>query len=347
MTRTLRARALAAIALTFAATACLPTPAPPVRQAEDPPPPFGIEDPAELLPTAGLRWAVLARPRTIFDDPELSLELTKTITPARMKRLQQTYGVGSPAGLRQLAYVSYGATTLVVVATPIQPSSVERSVAAISEIEGRAVDRQIDPRGRITRFWGTVGKERQQWALLGHEAVAVESGRFGPLRAVEAFAAGRLKKARPVASLDEIKVARRAMPSPDLMAIIRPPLEAPWDELGGGVLRSARFVTVTAKLRDGGPGPERALAVRAHVFGDWGDRRVEAQERLGAVWDALAASRLGRLFGLDRPLAPFSARGDEEMLAFEVTVDATRIARGLHWATGASTAEIFAPSDIH
>ena len=74
--------------------------------------------------------------------------------------------------------------------------SVVPRAAESSEIDGRAIDRAGD--GPAPTFVpGTVHGEREQLALFGRDALALEVGRFASAGASEMFAEARLEKASP------------------------------------------------------------------------------------------------------------------------------------------------------
>ena len=83
------------------------------------------------------------------------------------------------------------------------------------------------------------------------------------------------------------------------------------------------------------------MRVRLALFGAWTAADAEpAGARLAAAINTVASSALGKLCGLDRPLAgPTVARTGEALVA-DLVIRTLPLFRGLHAATGADVDDI-------
>jgi hypothetical protein len=183
-----------------------------------------------------------------------------------------------------------------------------------------------------------VDGKRQQLAIFGREALALEQGSFGPLRAAEYFARGRLKRARPALLVEPLARLAALLGDAPLRVFAPGPFEGDQGKGLGGLLAGATAVGGAAVPHE--RDPDGALAVRFIVTGAWGSDAGEAAKRLRAAFDLLASDPLGRLMGVDHPLEGPVAYGEAEALRLEVTVDALGVATGLRDATGATIEEV-------
>jgi hypothetical protein len=124
-----------------------------------------------------------------------------------------------------------------------------------------------------------------------------------------------------------------------LRAFAPGPFEGTWARGLGGLLAGATAAAAAATPIDA---PRPGLDLRFVVTGAWGTDAPAAADRLRAAFEVLAGDSLGRLLGLDRPLVAASSSGDAEALRLQVSLDAGRLAQGLHAATGATITEIMA-----
>jgi hypothetical protein len=192
----------------------------------------------------------------------------------------------------------------------------------------------------VTRLWGSAGEEREQVAVFDGQAVGLERGRLGPLRAAVYFAQGKLKRALP--ALREEPLARTATLLGDapLRAFAPGPFDGEWGAGLGGLLRAT--TALGAGVRSFERAPHGALEVQGVLAGAWGSDAPRAAERLAAALQLLANDPLGRLLGMDHPLEEARVSGNDEALRFQVVLDPLALARGLEAATGARIGEIMA-----
>jgi hypothetical protein len=335
-----RRRALALLGAGTVAVRCggartRPTPEAPATPA------LKLDPLVDLVPAAGLSWLVQARPQELASSPTIAPAIATMVPAERFDVFALRHGGVDLRRVDELDVAGFPEATLVLARVPVLESRLEAAFAARAvQIEGRAIE------GEVTRFWGTVGADREQVAVLGREGLAWERGPLGLLRASVLFAQGKLRRALPVLRAEPLAQAA-ALLDGDGPAPLR--AFAPGPFLGdraaglGGLLRAATAIALAARprdLRDGGaPG---SLWVTVLVTGAWGDQAAAAAERLGAAFRVLAEDSLGRLLGLDHPLDGPRVSGAKEALRLDATFDALTLGRGLHAATDATIAEILA-----
>ncbi len=298
-----------------------------------PPEPLALGSAVDLVPAAGLVWLVDARLRELFASEALIPAIALVLPAARLDAFARRHGGIDLRSASELALAGYPDATLAVARAVLDPARVEAAFAARAvAVEGRAVE------GSVVRTWGTVGSARQQLAILGREALALEQGRFGPLRAAEYFAQGRLKRARPALQAEPLLRTAALLGDAPLRAFAPGPFPGATGRGLGGLLAAATAVGAAATPVDRDPGG--VLALRFVVTGAWGADAPAAAERLRAAFEVLASDSLGRLLGVDRPVEALRASGDAEVLRLEVSVDALALGKGLRDATSASVEEV-------
>jgi hypothetical protein len=334
-----RRQALALIASVVAA-ACGSRRPPPAESPASPR--LKLEPIVDLVPAAGLSWLLQCRPRQLAASPALIPAIAAVISEERFAAFARGHGGVDLREIDDLAIAGFPEATLALARTLVSEARLEASFAErASSVDGRAIE------GDVTRFWGTVGREREQIAVLGREGVALERGRLGPLRAALYFAEGKLRRALPALRAEPLARAAALLdgdhPAP-VRGFAPGPFEGDWAAGLGGLLRAATAVAVSATPVEepSGPTARSILRVRVVVTGAWGEQAAAAAERLGAAFGVFASDPLGRLLGLDHPLEGPTLSGEADALHLELGLDPLPIGRGLNAATGASVAEILA-----
>ena len=326
-----RREALALLGVLAAATACgPPVMAPPATPRA---PPLALDPLVDLAPAAGLVWLLDARAQELFASPVLAPGVALVLPPARFDAFAAHHGGVDLRRLSRLVVAQYDGATLALASTAVQAARVVAAFAARAvNVEGRAVE------GGVTRFWGSVGGEREQVALFDGEAVGLERGHLGPLRAAIYFARGMLKRARPALRAEPLARVATLLGDAPLRAFAPGPFEGEWGAGLGGLLRATTAVGASLHVSERPPGG--ALEVQLLLAGAWGADAQRAAERLAAAFQLLASDPLGRLMGIDHPLEEPRVSGDDEALRLQVTLDPLALARGLLAATDAKVSEI-------
>jgi hypothetical protein len=312
----------------------------PARAPEPTFPPLHLAPVSDLAPAAGLRWLLAARPRELATRPDLAPALALLFPDPQVRAFAARHGGVSPLDLEELGVASYASTTLFVTRGAIDPSRVESAFRKQADaIEGRAIDRAAGPHS-ITRMWGTLHGERAQLALLGHDGVGLEVGRFGQLRASELFAEQRLKKASPalraVPLVRADELLRSAAGDAPLRAFAPGPFEDEAARALAGLLGASTAAAVAVRVVPKADVSDHTAALELTVVltGAWKDDAPAAAQKLRAAVDTLGATAIGRLTSLDHPLVEPRIEPLPDALRLTLVLDALSVARGLHASFG-------------
>jgi hypothetical protein len=179
--------------------------------------------------------------------------------------------------------------------------------------------------------------DAQQLLVFGNEAVALEEGRPSQLRAAEAFAFGKLKKAPPALKGAALTRAAEVLDGDAPVRVFAAgPFEGETANGLGGLLRAATAAGASAKWAGTGSN----ILVRVVLTGAWGDNAPAAVERLAAAAHVLSESPIGHLLGLHRPVREPAVHVEADALVLDATLDGDALARGIHDAVDAEVAEI-------
>ena len=265
-----------ALALLTALVACGSRTQPPIEVPHAPS--LALDPLVDLAPAAGLVWLIDARAQELLASPVLAPGVALVLPPARFDAFAEHHGGIDLRRLSRLVVAQYDGATLALGSTAVQAARVEAAFAArAGNVEGRAVE------GGVTRFWGSVGAEREQVALFDGAAVGLERGRLGPLRAAIYFARGMLKRALPALRAEPLARVANLLGDAPLRAFAPGPFEGAWGAGLGGLLRATTAVgaSLHAFQRPAGG----ALEVQVVLAGAWGTDAPRAAERLAAVAD--------------------------------------------------------------
>ncbi|HWL85764.1 MAG TPA: hypothetical protein VNO21_08175 [Polyangiaceae bacterium] len=298
---------------------------------------------SDLAQAANLSWLVDVHPRALYTDPQIAAALRALFTDAQFETFRRRHGGVDVRELDELTVAAYPATTLFLAHGLFEPARIETAFGARANVEGRGIDRKGGALGSIVRTWGDVRGDRQQLAIFGHEVLGLEVGRFGPLRASEFFAEERLKKASPALRATPLDRAVQLVGNGPLTAFAPGPFEGEYAQALGGLFRAATAVALSVRIAaPGSAAPDDGrLAVRLALLGTFETDEVEAAtQRFAAAIHVVSESALGRLCGLNAPVAGPRVHAESDALVAELTVAATPLLRGLGAATGASVDDI-------
>ncbi len=308
---------------------------PPSTRAEGRP--LDLDPLVDLVPAAGLVWLVDVRPQEVRSNRSLADVFGALAPPETLDAFALRHGGVDLRRADQVVVSGHGQATLGLARLPVDPGRVEAAFSARArEVEGRAVDRGV------TRFWGTVGDEREQVAILGHEGVGIEFGGLGPLQAAIFFAEGRLKRSLPALRAEPLAAAAELLGQAPVRAFAPGPFEADWAAGLGGLLGGATAAAASLRPAERGPDARPVIELRLILTGGWGADAGAAVQRLTASFRVLAEDPLGRLTGLDRPVEGPVGTGSADVLALDVVLDPVTMSRGVRAAVGAPLAEIMA-----
>jgi hypothetical protein len=309
----------------------------PARPA--PPPELGLAlDPiAGLLPAPRLEWLVELRCREVWSHAGLRAAVSEVLPEARLAAFAVGHGGVDLREVDELVVASYASpatatgTTVVVARTNLDPARVEAAFTRELEVQGRTASHPeaLHP---LVHVWGVTGAEPRSLVLFGRRAALLERGPSVASRAAVAFAEGRLRRATPVLRSPPLDAAARLAGKAPLRVFFPGPFEGESAKGLGGLLAATTAAVLTAS-------PEGdTLRGDAWVLGGWSDGAPDALRRLGATYEALATSEVGRLCGLKSVTPTLTSPPDA--LPGEVRLDPLTLARGLHATLDASVTEI-------
>lgn len=313
--------------------------APPPRRAPTPPRSLGITSMVDQFPAAGLEWLVQADVRALLEDPSLSGALMRLAPLERQESFAKAHGGLAPSLIEELVIASYGAGTMVYAArAPLDPGRVEQTFRErATHIEARALDQPDPP---VLRLFGELRGERAQLAILNNEAVVLEVGRFGPLRAICAFALKKLKRATPALRLETLAELEAALGKAPLRALALGPFANDAARGLGGVLSAATSAGLALSPERPEAGIGARVRLRLAVTGAFGDDAPRVAQRLESAVNVLRNEPLMRLCGLHEPLGAPLLQSTGRRVVHEASFDADRLARGIKDATESSVPEL-------
>lgn len=300
------------------------------------PPPVALhlEPACGLAPAAGLSWLVELEPRAIAEIPDLIPAIALVLPEERLKTFAAAHGGVDLRQIKELCVARYTNALLSIARVPLDP---EKVAAAFEDRATSTVTRtSLASNPRVVRLSAEVRGEPARVVVFGRESVAVEQGPAGPLRAAEAFAFGKLKKAVPALEGAALRRAAEVLGEAAPVRAFTPgPFEGEAASGLGGLMRAATAVGASARWAGSGS----RVAVRVVVTGAWGDASAAA-ERFAAAAHVLSESALGHLFGLHRPVEAPSVHVERDALVLDAVLDGAALARGLHDAVDAEVADI-------
>jgi hypothetical protein len=276
--------------------------------------------------------------------------VAEVVPEERFQAFASRHGGIDPRAAKELIVASYPEAMLTMAEVAFAPQSVEASfVARALSLDGRAVD------GEVVRTWGTFAappeNTREQLAMLGHDAVMLERGHLGPLRAALAFSEGKLHRSLPALRAEPLARAAALLGDAPARAFAPGPFEGEWASGLGGLLRASTAAAVGAWPHGTTQNGTANLFFRVVLLGAWGADAPAAADRLRAAFDVLANDPLGKLMGAHHPVdgprvrpvlgeGPQNNNGTADSLMLEVSLDALSLARGLRSATAGTVADI-------
>lgn len=299
-----------------------------------PPVPLHLAPACDLAPSAGVEWLVEAKPRTLAELPDLIPVIALVVPEARFDTFTAAHGGVDVRQIQELCVAKYKDTFLSLARAPFDPARIERTfVDRVTKPGGRQLDVPSPP---MVRVWGEVNGEPQQVVTFGRELVALEQGRAGPIRAAEAFAQGKLRRASPALRSGSLARAVELVGEGPLRAFAPGPFEGELAQGLGGLMRASTAIAASARF----VGAPARIALRIVLTGAWGKDAPAAAERLAAAVHVVSESAFGRLLGLHHPVVAPQVHTVEDALIVEVTLDGTALARGLRDALDAEIGEI-------
>lgn len=305
-----------------------PPPAP--KPAPAPAPPLHDGPLTDYVPSAGLRWLVVGRPKEVASDASLAKAIELILPAERLDAYSKSTGVELRT-LESGLIAGFDHATLYV-ADARTGSTVAEERFAERLLAGTRVAR---PHPRIHRLSGVVGRTPETLVRVDERLVAVSVGSALPARVVELYARGKLEKSPPAlrgAALGSLPV--QELESAPMRFYAPGPFTGDWTHGARGLLAAATAVGVAVR-----PAGEGKLSVVVVIAGSFDATSSDPAEAARRAWTDLAQSGLGKLLGLDQS-APASVVGTPDSLRLTVEVAALPLAQGLRAAVMAEVWEI-------
>ena len=320
--------------------------------AKAPETPLPLSPVVALAPAAGLESIAVVCPKELYADASLLPALQALLPPSDAAALARRHGGADLRELDELVFASYPHATLVLARGVFDPAKIEATFSRRAiNIEGRAIDHAGGALSTITRVWGEFSSvaagpnAREQLAIFGLQAVAIErddvtsseapTPMVGPLRAAELFALRKLAKAKPALAAPPLAAANAAAGEGAVKFMLPGPFSGQLAGAMGGMLSAATAIAAVARPSGGGH-----VKVRVVITGAFGDQAPRAAEKVAALADLIASSAMGRLAGLDHPVAARTTMSEPESVTLDCELDALALVRGLRAAAGASVEEV-------
>jgi hypothetical protein len=272
----------------------------------------------------GLRWMLVGQPARLAKHPTLAGRLDVLLPGRRLDAFAATTGVdlrSTPGGL----VAGFDFATLYMAETPGNDELVEKNFSD-RLLRGANVKQ---PHPALRRLSGVVGMTPQTLVRVDGRFVAVSVGDPTPARVVEAFARRRLARSKPALMGSSLSSLPKVMESSPLRFYAPGPFEGEWLSGARGLLAAAVAFGATAEPRD----PE-ALVLTLYLAGDFAGV-PELEARAAAAWTDVAESSLGRLLGLNEPIAATVISATPEALILRVELRLQPIVQGLYAAVSA------------
>ena len=321
------------IAAALSSVACGPP-----AKAPPPPTPLHLARACDLAPSPGLSWILELSPRAIAAEPELIPAISKVVPEARFVAFAASHGGIDVRQIQELCVAHYKESTLAVSRSPFDPAKVEKTFGErIVGGSGRTVDVVNPP---VVHLFGPrdASGTTAHVVMFGSEALAYEESAKGMgVRAAEAFALGKLKKAQPALKSAALAQVSSLVGDAPFRAFAPGPFDGDLAQGLGGLMRATTAIGFSVK-----PAGEK-LVVRMVLMGAWHEDAHAAGERLAAAVHVISESGLGHLLGLAKPLAEPKVTSREDALVVEAAYDPNLLATGFHDALDAEVNEIFRP----
>ncbi|UQA61870.1 hypothetical protein [Polyangium aurulentum] len=290
-----------------------------------------------LLPLAGLKWLILARPREIASIPWLIPPIGTIVPEDRFAAFAASTGLD----LRQIPeaiVASYAAEEGDVSAYVVRHGgdavAIERAFRRrLTSSERRSVDRPD-----VVRVSGKIGTALHAFAAIGPDVVCFQQGGSvsrGPVRVATLYAMGKLKRSPAALAEDPLRSLAGRFGAAPAKAFALGPFEGELARGARGLLAAATAIGAAAR-----PSAREGIALAVAVAGDFSKSGEPAERELLAAWDELARGSFGHLLGLDAPVTAPLATHSDEAVAIAVELDPGRLAKGLADATRNQIAEI-------
>ena len=279
----------------------------------------------DLVPAAGLRWLVVARPKQLLSDPQVTRATDRLFPPKQLQAFADISGLDL-RNLESSAVAGFDIGTLYLAETR---SSI--GVAQQSFVDRLVSDPVVKhPSDRITITTGIIGTTPESFVAM--EGIGIGVAVKDPLLAkiVSGFALGKLKKSPSAfngAALRDMPTELAQFPA-QFYAL--GPFEGKWAEGAEGLLGHTTAVAVVAR-----PDHDGLLRLKILATGSYGNDLSNVNLRVRQLYLNLAQSDLGRLFGFASDDVTPEIAVESQRVAVTLAIPLKRLMDGLYTAVAA------------
>ena len=321
-----RRGALAVLAVGFAEVfwGCASAPPPPPSA---PLPPLLTSRLADLCTGAGLLWLILVKPREIAQIPWLIPDIGLFASEARLDAFQKDAGFD----LRQIPEALLARFDETLGDADLQLARHNADPDAITRLFGQRIVKgyaRATDRPDVVRIGGLIGTAPHTFGRIGSDVVGFQEGGSvdkGPLRVAMLYAESQLKRTPRALETEPLKSLVARFGAAPFIALAKGPFTDEWKRAAKGLLEVATAVGAAAR-----PTARENLGIALAITGDFHGTGGDASDVLVGAWNDFAATEMGVLLGLDRPIEPPLPSHTDEVVALAVELDPHRFAKGLH-----------------
>lgn len=290
-------------------------------------PPLKTDDLPGLITAAGLSWMMLVKPRTIAEIPWLIPEIALFAPEKNLDLFAREVGVD----LRRIPEAIVARYDASLGGADLQLTRHHNDAEACERLFRKRITRgatRAEDRSDVVRVSGEVGATPRAFARIGPEVLAYQEGgdpAKGPVRIATLYALEKLKKSPRALETEPLKSLRARFGDAPCIGLALGPFDDEWKAAANGLLEAA--TGVGAALR---PTARENFGFALAITGDFHDSADAASDTLMDAWDAFTVTELGRVLGLDHPVAKPIPSHLADVVALSVEIEPRRFAEGLH-----------------
>jgi hypothetical protein len=268
----------------------------------------------------------VGRPAELANNPALKPLIEELLPSERLDAFARATGVPLPEVPNALA-AGFDLSTLYVAETPFENRIIETRFTE-RLVTGSVVESKHP---RVRRITGTVGLSPEALLRVDHRFVAFAVGDPSQARIMELFLVGRLSRSPSALQGTALKGVPPEFSAAPLRFYAPGPFSGEWERGARGLLAGATALGAMA-VPDGD-----GLRLKIAIVGSYEGTDLG---RLSAAWEDLAESSLGRLTGLDQPVAPPRTELAKGYLSLEAKIALRPLFAGLRAAVAADVWEM-------
>jgi hypothetical protein len=284
----------------------------------------------DLVPAAGLRWLVVARPKELYAEAELAASLVRLFPKERLDAFARASGIDLRA-LDSGVIAGFDLGTLYLAEAPGRIDAAQR--AFLERLVSLPVTKQLGK--GVTHTTGIIGLTPESFLTIDGLGIGVSVGDPTLTKIAGAFALGKLEKSPPALSGAALSELPQSLESYPLRFYAPGPFEGEWTRGARGLLAETLAVAIVAR-----PEPEGVFRVALTAMGDYGSDLAVTNQKARQSYQDLAQSDLGRLLGLGSDQVAPEVIVEARRITIHVQLPLKRLMDGLYTAVAADVWEM-------